>query len=1031
MNLKNLKWPRRRTPQERAPESRPDVAAGLSVVGILPRLARIVARRPWLVIGFWLILAAVLSATFTPLTKVARDHTQEILPSDAPVLVATQKMSNAFHEPGAQNIALVVLTSDKGMTSADEDVYRSLVDKLRADKRDVNMVQDFISQPPLREVMASKDNKAWFIPVGIVGELGAPSSNQAYARVVAIVKQTLKHAPAGSTLTVHMTGLTATTAELVKLSDRDMQLIETATLIMVLLILIVVYRNPVTILLPLVTIGVSQVVAQGVVSGLSRVGLGVSQQTVMFMTAMMVGAGVDYAVFLISRYHEHLRQGMDSDQAVARALSGIGKVIAASAATVAVTFLGMTFTKLRVFSTVGPALAVSIAVAFLAAMTLLPAMLVLAGRRGWAAPRREVTKRFWRRSGIHIVRRPVAHLAASLAVLIPLASCVALIHTSYDERATLPPDSESNIGFTAIQRHFPASSTIPQYIFIQSPHDLRTSKGLADLEQMAQRVSQLPDVAMVRGVTRPTGAPLEEATLSYQAGEIGNKLSDVSSKISGSSDQRDALTGGSRKLADALAAVRSQLTQVTTVVNGLGNTLANVRSQLASSQDVQDLNRLLASERAAGDSLQPSVGNIGDLVNAIGSVQTGLNNNPNCATDPSCGRLQDQLQRLTEMLQKLQPSLDAAVKSIRALGLNNPGSLQNSMAALDQGANALADGSRRIADGVRALDDQTTQLGEGLSRAAAFLLAMKLNASQPGTSGFYISPEILNNDQFKDLATVFMSPDGHAVRYLVQSKLAPFDTKAMDQVNTILATARGAQANTSLADASISMSGMTPYYSEVRDYYNDDVRYIILMTVAVVFLILVMLLRAVVAPLYLVGTVILSYLSSLGIGVIVLQLIGGHPIAASMPGMAFIVLVAVGADYNMLLISRIRDESPNGIRSGVIRTVGTTGSVITSAGIIFAAPMFAMLFSSIASVVQAGFVIGVGLLLDTFVVRTITVPALAVLVGKGNWWPSGWWAKRRPVKRRKPARSPGHRAVPDRSPWAWASAYRTKWLGQS
>jgi putative drug exporter of the RND superfamily len=111
------------------------------------------------------------------------------------------------------------------------------------------------------------------------------------------------------------------------------------------------------------------------------------------------------------------------------------------------------------------------------------------------------------------------------------------------------------------------------------------------------------------------------------------------------------------------------------------------------------------------------------------------------------------------------------------------------------------------------------------------------------------------------------------------------------------------------------------------------------------------------------------------------------------------VLVAVGADYNMLLISRIRDESPLGIRSGVIRTVRRTGSVITSAGMIFAAPMLAMLFSSIGSIVQGGFIIGVGLLLDTFVVRTITVPALAVLVGKANWWPSGGRRKPRPARR--------------------------------
>ena len=314
---------------------------------------------------------------------------------------------------------------------------------------------------------------------------------------------------------------------------------------------------------------------------------------------------------------------------------------------------------------------------------------------------------------------------------------------------------------------------------------------------------------------------------------------------------------------------------------------------------------------------------------------------------------------------------------------------------MDKGTALLAEGSRKLADGVRILDEQTAELGQGLSDASAFLLAMKLNASDPGTAGFYISPEILGNDQFKDLVKVFMSPDGHSARYLVESTLDPYDTKAMDQVKTILATARGAQVNTALADASVSMSGMTPYYSELRDYYNHDLRFIVLMTIAVVFVILVLLLRAVVAPLYLVGTVILSCLSSLGIAVIVLQLIGDQPMAASTPGMAFIVLVAVGADYNMLLISRIRDESPDGIRSGVIRTVRTTGSVITSAGLIFAAPMLAMLFSSIGSIVQGGFIIGVGLLLDTFLVRTITVPAIAVLLGKANWWPSGRLSKRR------------------------------------
>src|SRR6185437_9069325 len=362
---------------------------------------------------------------------------------------------------------------------------------------------------------------------------------------------------------------------------------------------------------------------------------------------------------------------------------------------------------------------------------------------------------------------------------IALASCVAVMHTSYDARTSLPPKAESNIGFNAIQRHFPASSTVPQYIFIQSPHDLRKTKALADLEQMAQRVSQLPDIAMVRGVTRPTGAPLEQATLSYQAGEIGNRLADVSSKIADSKDQRDQLTGGARKLADALSAVRGQLTQATGVINGLANQLTTMKNQLANSEALRDIQARLASQMSAGDSIQPAAGNLSDVVKIADNVLNDLDTNPACATDPSCGQLRDQLRRLVDTLQRLQPSMDAAAKSIRALGLNNPGGLQQSIAQLTQGANQLAEGSRQIADGVRTLDDQTRQLGEGLSHAAAFLLSMKLNASEPGAAGFYISPEILSNDQFKDLAAVFMSPDGHAVRYLVQSKLDPYDSKAM------------------------------------------------------------------------------------------------------------------------------------------------------------------------------------------------------------------------------------------------------------
>jgi RND superfamily putative drug exporter len=158
-------------------------------------------------------------------------------------------------------------------------------------------------------------------------------------------------------------------------------------------------------------------------------------------------------------------------------------------------------------------------------------------------------------------------------------------------------------------------------------------------------------------------------------------------------------------------------------------------------------------------------------------------------------------------------------------------------------------------------------------------------------------------------------------------------------------------------------------------------------TLVIVALILGALLRALLAPLYLLATVVLNYAAALGIGVLVFQYGLGQDIAWPVPLLSFIILVAVGADYNMLLISRLREESANNIRVGVMRTVASTGSVITSAGLIFAASMFGLMVGSIGIMIQMGFIIGCGLLLDTFVVRTLTVPAIATLLGEASWWP--------------------------------------------
>jgi len=992
-----------------------------------PVLGRFIVRHPLMVIAAWLALAIALFLAIPPLSVVAVLKPPAFLPSDSPVLVSSTEMKQAFKEPSSDNVAVVILSDPAGLSAADDATYKTLVDKLHADKSSVVGTQDFIAIPELKQALQSTDNKAWQLPVNMVGVMGTGDGQLAYRNVVKIVKDTT----ANTTLTANLVGPAATMDDLTSTGAEDQHFIEIATVLMVLTILMVVYRNVIAMLLPLATIGVSLVMAQQVVAGLGLyAGLPVGPQTLILMTGLLMGAGTDYAVFLFSRYHELVRTGMSSDDALVAALGSIGGVITASAGTVAIAFAGLAFTTLGIFQTIGLSLSITIATGYFAAITMLPALIVLAGRRGWIKPRKDMTGRFWRRSGVHIARRPRIHLAASLVILIALAATVTLAKYNYDDRKTLPADAPSNRGYTAMDAHFPVAGTLQQFLMVKSPNvDLRSPRALADLEQLAHRVSALPGIDLVRGITRPTGDVLEQAKTSFQVGEVGDKLLDGSTQIQAGDSDLNRLSGGAHQMADVLGDVKSKVVGAILPVRSLVSSLADMQTKMGGSKSLDDVDNstgLVANMRGLGRTLNDNISKIAGIYAWADPLVNVLNNNPLCNLDQRCMASRNDLNmvvtayedgtltKLSDLGQKLETStgaqtldevvpglgkaVDDATAAARQLGVADPAGIQQQLTSAQDGVTQLADASRQLADGVQTLVDRTRDIGSGMDQASAFLLAMKRDGADPPMAGFYIPPEILTQSEFKKAATLFISADGHTARYLVQTALDPFSTAAMDQVQEIIKTAETAKPNTTLANAKVSMVGFSVAQRDIRDYYNGDVQWIMIVTLIAVFLILALLLRSLVAPIYLVASVILSYVSAVGIGVVFFQFVLGQQLSWNVPGMAFLVLVAVGADYNLLLISRIREEAVGrGIRSGVIRTVGSTGGVITSAGLIFAASMLGLTASSISNIVQTGFIIGVGLLLDTFVVRTITVPAMAVIVGNANWWPTG----RKAAKHRK------------------------------
>ena len=574
-------------------------------------------------------MAVALPLSFPSLGEMAEKHPLAILPSDAPSSVTAAKMNEAFHEPGNDDLLLVALINENGLRPADEATYRKLVDALHDDLADVVTVQDFVNTPQLRQFLTSEDKTTWVLPVGLAGELGTPRAFDSYNRVADIVERSV----AGSPMTVHVTGPAATVADLTVAGQRGSPADRARD------------RRPGA---RRAVAGLPQRGHDAAAVGDDRVvpgdragtrwpaspqltGSGVSNQSIVFLSAIMAGAGTDYAVFLISRYHDYVRSGADSDRAVKAAMISIGKVITASATTVGITFLLLSFAKMGVFRTVGISSAIGIGVAFLAGVTLLPAILVLAGPRGWVKPRRELTARFWRRSGIRIVRRPVPHLVASLLVLALLASFAIFAKYNYDDRKVVAASAPSSIGYAALERHFPISQSIPEYILVQSPHDLRTPRALADLEQMASRVAQLPNVGLVSGITRPLGEVPPEFRATYQAGLVGDRLADGSDQIDQRTGDLNRLAAGANTLADSLGDVRAQVNRIVPSIQTLVDEFSSMRTQYGGDKLVRDVDtaaKLVDSINALGNSMGVNFTAAKDMFAWIGPVPDGAAGQP-------------------------------------------------------------------------------------------------------------------------------------------------------------------------------------------------------------------------------------------------------------------------------------------------------------------------------------------------------------------------------------------------------------------
>jgi len=772
-------------------------------------------RAKWVVFAVWLVAIFVAAGPANLPGKFEDAESNEAtsyLPGSAEstaALEATKSLQGGELAP-----AVIIFQRQSGLTPADRRTIEEDVGKM-AGKRFPGVIADGTKlagngakpvpgQPrgyqPFVGPVVSPDGKAAIV----TSYIDAEGEGERILDPVKYWREQTENPPPG--LQVKVTGGAGFSADAIEVFEGINGTLLLAAVSLVVFLLIVIYRSPMFFFIPLAAVLFAETLSRSIGYGVSELGVTINGQSSSIMSVLVLGAGTDYALLLVSRYREELHREADKHVAMRTALASAGPAIFASAATVIAALLCLLLAEVNGTSGLGPIAAIGIACAALSMLTLLPALLTIFGRRA-----------FW--------------------PFVPHTPETAPSAADVSERARRTIVDGSGLG--AFLRPFLASLLIVVLL------------PLVLLNWILRRLSGRRIPSLIVG-------PLDRAF--FKPYEVR-------------------------------------------------------RRQLEHTADATHGAWARVGERVARGPQRVMVGAIAVLL-------------------VFCGGFAFFSTELTS-----EDSYTHEVESV-------------------EGQHLL---SESFASGTTALSD----------------IVVKDPADVPATRRAVTAVD--------GVASVSGPVNRGAPGILLQGTLEiePYSTEAFDLVEPIREAAH------SVAPSTL-VGGPTAVEFDVRDAAGHDSLVIPPIILVVILLILIALLRAVTAPLILVGTVILSFLAALGVGYFVFDVIFGFPGSdPSLPLFAFVFLVALGVDYNIFLISRAREETlAHGSKQGILRALAVTGAVITSAGIVLAGTFSVLAVLPLTFLTELGFVVAFGVLLDTFLVRSILVPAIALTAGDSFWWPS-------------------------------------------
>jgi RND superfamily putative drug exporter len=864
----------------------------------------VVTQRPGWIVAFWVLLALIIGLTAPDLTRLAAEGQAHLNDENSESYRGGELLHQLWPDQSYESQVVAALSRPSGLTPEDHAYARQLADRLSTTSGRPASILRLLgpgSKPAIANRLVSKDKTLEMVVVQLDSSFVAPSTEVGVRWIQDQAQSPALKIPAGLSLT--WTGDAVVGRDYMRNVQISLDRAAMATVVLLLGVLLVVYRSIWLAMVPLITIGMCLVISRGILAWMATAGWEISPLVELFLIVLLFGSGTDFCLFVSWRFGEHW-DAKNPGGAMRVTLRRGAKALMTSAGTVFIGLMLMGTTKFKLFSSTGPSVALGLVVTLCASLSLAPALLVMLAKwrpqsfHGMTGP----STGFWDRFAHRVLARPMLSWFAAFGLMVPLAFLGTKTKFTQDTLLEMPADTESTRGLNLLAKKFGPGIAAPLTVVVQTEGDLRSSEGLALIDELSRKLSRQKSLAEVRSATQPLGsaAPLDPARLS-------NRLEAVNHGFQQIEEGADQLRSGLEDGLEKLKAARWLLNK------------SGLQIPKSGEPPKPDSNEAKANRQALANGFEKA----GQLLFGRGREAPAPKPEP----------------KPVPVLEKP----DATVEQLTRAAV----------------------GASQISDGIRkASKEISTILDDPVGRHSLNHLLIN-------------SETIRDHPELAESLDNYITLDGKSARFDLSQDSRIFSTDAMNQVVDIRRKLHDRlDEEDEIWNLTSLVTGANAESADIRELTRkDQIQSWIVIPIGV-FVVLILALRDPLACVNLVATMLLTYLFALGAThFLFITCLGSEGLDWKVPYFLFVLLVAVGVDYNVFLMARLHEESSLlGLRAGIGRAVAQTGGLISSAAMITAVSFASFMFSPLSSLKQLGFALVVGISVDAMLVRPLLVP---------------------------------------------------------